>query len=77
MINIAASELAGLSVKRILLALSGLAAAGFGCGPLISQAMMVIQRPKLVFSCSAVQPPPLAGTREMGLNESSVQSAEV
>lgn len=55
-----------LRVKRILLALSGLAAAGFGSGPRIRQAMMVIQRARLFFSCSAV---PLAGT-EMGLNKS-------
>lgn len=62
-----------LRVKGILLALSGLAAAGFGSGPWKRQAMMVIQRARLVFSCSAVS---LAGTGEMGLNKSSVQSAE-
>lgn len=36
-------------------------------------AMMIIQRARLVFSCSAVS---LAGTGEMGLNKSSVQNAE-
>lgn len=58
MINIASNELAGLRVKMILLALSGLAAAGFGSGPRMGQAMMVIQRAKLFSSCSAAQPVP-------------------